>query len=99
MIKGIGYVAAGKLREGSLAEAGRHKKTGARNSGPRPVLVKCLYYLDPASARTHSAQALESYSEMKLFGNHNKDYAQSCHSLYESRACTAQARSLTGSRY
>jgi len=34
---------------------------------------------------------------MKLFGNHNKDYAQSCHSLYESIACTAQARSLAGS--
>jgi len=29
---------------------------------------------------------------MKLFGNHNKDYAQSCHSLYESISRTAQAR-------
>jgi len=35
---------------------------------------------------------------MKLFGNHNKDYAQRCHSLYESRVCTAQAQSLAGSR-
>jgi len=32
-----------------------------------------IYYLNPASARTHSAQALDPYSEMKLFGNHNKD--------------------------
>jgi len=36
---------------------------------------------------------------MKLFGNHNKDYAQSCHSFYESISCTAQARPLAGSRY
>ena len=50
-------------------------------------------YLDPASAHTHSAQALDPYSHMKLFGNHKKDYAQSCHSLYESIFCTAQARS------
>jgi len=62
-------------------------------------LVAFTYYLNPASARTHSAQALDPYSEMKLFGNHNKDCAQNCHSLYESISCTAQARSLAGSRY
>jgi len=54
--------------------------------------------LNPASARTHSVQALDSYSEMKFFGNHNKDCAQRCHSLYESISCTAQARLLAGSR-
>jgi len=57
------------------------------------------YNLNPASAHTHSAQAIDPYSDMKLFGNHNKDYAQSCHSLYESISCTAQARALAGSRY
>jgi len=53
------------------------------------LIMPWYLYLNPASARTHSAQALDPYSEMKLFGNHNKDYAQSCHSLYESISCTA----------
>jgi len=44
----------------------------------RGIFNRCIY-LDPASARTHSAQALDQYSEMTLFGNHNhnKDSTQS----------------------
>ncbi len=33
-----------------------------------------IFYLNPASAHTRSAQAIDPYSDMKLFGNHNKDY-------------------------
>jgi len=34
-------------------------------------LIKIKYDLDSTSAHTHSAQALDPYSDMKLFGNHN----------------------------
>jgi len=30
--------------------------------------VRVAYYLNPASARTHSAQTLDPYSETKLLG-------------------------------
>ncbi len=36
---------------------------------------------------------------MKFFGNHNKDYTQSCHSLYELISCTLQARLPARFRY
>jgi len=32
--------------------------------------------LDPASDHTHRIQALDPYSDIKFFGNHNKDSAQ-----------------------
>ena len=61
-------------------------------------MIDDMLYLDPASARTHIAQALDPYSDMKLFENHNKDSTQRYHSLYKSISCTLQARSLAGSR-
>jgi hypothetical protein len=54
----------------------RRKKLVELRDGRVPVRNVFIYYLDPASIRTHIAQPLVPYSDMKNLGNHNKDSTQ-----------------------